>query len=664
MNSETKKGFFTRLKEFFIGKARNPLDRSVFQHISLIAFFAWVGLGADGVSSSCYGPPEAFLALGKHHYLGILVALATVITIFIITESYSQIVELFPTGGGGYIVASKLLAPQIGVVSGCALIIDYLLTITLSTASGADALFSFLPATFLSYKLWFAVAILIVLIFLNLRGVKESVTVLMPIFLVFIITHALVIIYAISTNLFGLPAVVHTTVSDVRSTVSELGWIGMFLLIMRAYSLGAGTYTGIEAVSNGLPILREPKVETAKKTMRYMMISLISIVLGLMFAYAFYRIEPQFGKTINAVLFEKITGGWGWPGIAFVLTTLISEAAILFVASQAGFIDAPRVLSNMAADRWAPKRFALLSDRLVTMNGILIIGIASLILMIATNGSVGYLVVLYSINVFITFSLSQLGMVRHWWQARQTEKKWLGKLSVNGIGLILTLFILFMVIVLKFYEGGWITLLITGLLASGMFIIKMNYTASDERIAKLDYMVEEVEASQPVREIPVCKKCEFDPKNRTAIVLVKDFNAAGLKTIFHIFPSFWSEFNNFVFIQVGLIDAAAFRGSEELDHVKRKVEGELSRYVNLMRRHGYHAEGEALYGIDTVEEIKKIIPKLTERYPNSTYFGGQIIFPRRALLSRLLHNSTLFSLQRQLYKMGIHLYVLPVELVV
>jgi amino acid transporter len=658
-----KPSLLGRLKNIFIGEARNPLDRSVFQHISLIAFFAWVGLGADGLSSSCYGPPEAFITLGKHHFLGLLVALATAVTIFVIAESYSQIVELFPTGGGGYIVASHLLSPAVGMFSGCALLIDYILTITLSIASGADAIFSLLPPDWLIWKVPFALLALIILIILNLRGVKESVMVLMPIFMVFVLTHAFVIIYALVTHLLNLPEVARATAVDIRSSTSELGFLGMIFLLLRAYSMGAGTYTGIEAVSNGLPILKEPKVQTAKNTMKYMVISLASVVLGLMFAYALFKVEPVAGKTINAVLFERVAGDWGLAGLIFIMVTLMSEGAILFVAAQAGFIDGPRVLSNMAADRWVPKRFALLSDRLVTMNGVLIMGVSAIVLMIATNGSVGYLVVLYSINVFITFCLSQLGMVKHWWEARATVKNWLGKLSINGIGLLLTGFILVSVVVVKFFEGGWITLLITGTLAALMLVIKQSYKATDRQIKKMETLVDEVEASQPVREIPVHAAAPFDPTSKTAVVLVKDFSAVGIKTIMHIFPSFLADFHNFVFVQVGLIDAAAFKGTEELDRVKKKVEDELGRYVHLMRRHGYHTEGVALYGIDTGEELEKYIPQMLERYPNSTLFGGQIMFPRRDILSGLLHNYTLFSVQRQLYnKLGVHLYVLPVEL--
>ena len=134
-----------KIKRVFIGSARSINDPGIFHKLSLIAFFAWVGLGSDGLTSSCYGPEQAFLALQGHIFLGVFVALATVVTIFIISMSYSQIIELFPGGGGGYLVASKLLSPTAGMVSGCALLVDYVLTITLSIASGADAIFSFFP---------------------------------------------------------------------------------------------------------------------------------------------------------------------------------------------------------------------------------------------------------------------------------------------------------------------------------------------------------------------------------------------------------------------------------------------------------------------------------------------------------------------------------------
>ncbi|MCE1190297.1 MAG: amino acid permease, partial [Ignavibacteria bacterium] len=162
-----KNGLIHKLKTTLIGDARDFNDKKIFHQLSLIAFLAWIGLGSDGLSSSCYGPEEAFRALGNHPYLGVFVAIASAITIFVISASYSQIIELFPTGGGGYLVASKLLSPFMGMVSGCALVIDYVLTITLSIASGAAAIFSFLPPSMADYRLTFALVGVVILIILN-----------------------------------------------------------------------------------------------------------------------------------------------------------------------------------------------------------------------------------------------------------------------------------------------------------------------------------------------------------------------------------------------------------------------------------------------------------------------------------------------------------------
>ena len=188
---------------------------------------------------------------------------------------------------------------------------------------------------------------------------------------------------------------------------------------------------------------------------------------------------------------ERLTSTWPHSiASTFVLVTLASEGALLFIAAQAGFLDGPRVLANMALDRWFPSRFANLSDRLVTQNGILLMGAAALVMMIITRGSVGLLVVLYSINVFITFSLSQLGMVRHWWQVRASEPQWRRKLALNGFGLALTTFILVSLTVVKFAEGGWATLLVTALLSIGAVGIRRHYRGVTAQLRRLVTIVE------------------------------------------------------------------------------------------------------------------------------------------------------------------------------
>src|SRR5271166_101799 len=206
-----------KLKAALIGKSRDLSDQSLFHKLSLIAFFAWVGLGADGLSSSCYGPEETFKALNGHIYLSLLVAAASVVTVFVISASYSQIIELFPTGGGGYLVASKLLSPTVGVVSGCALIGDYILTIALSVASGADAVFSMLPVEWQAWKLKFSLALVVFLMLLNLRGAKESVVLWVPVFFVFVLSYTFAIIWAICEHFRELPDIAHGMVADVQS---------------------------------------------------------------------------------------------------------------------------------------------------------------------------------------------------------------------------------------------------------------------------------------------------------------------------------------------------------------------------------------------------------------------------------------------------------------
>ncbi|MEW6719172.1 MAG: APC family permease, partial [Thermodesulfobacteriota bacterium] len=467
----TRESLSQRAKRIFLGTPRDIFDPKIFHHVSLIAFFAWVGLGADGISSSAYGPEEAYLALGSHPVLALFVAAATVLTVFIICASYSQIIEAFPSGGGGYIVASKLLGEKAGVVSGSALVIDYVLTITVSVAAGADAIFSFLPADWHPHKFEFIALVLGLLIWLNLRGVKESVLALTPIFMAFILTHAPLILYAIFRHLPDLPEVGGQLSADLGAASAEMGWLGVGALLLRAYTMGAGTYTGIEAVSNSMQTLREPRVQTGKRAMLYLAFSLAFMAGGIIVGYVLNGVSPVHGKTLNAVLFGGLVQDlWSGEGAKYLTAfVLFTEAVLLFVAAQTGFLGGPQVLSNMANDSYMPHRFAHLSERLVTKYGVYFMGGMAFLMLFITGGSVRYLVIMYSINVFLTFSMSQFGMVLHWWKDRETEPRWMHGIAVNGIGFALTASILCATVIMKFPEGGWITLLITGSFMAASF---------------------------------------------------------------------------------------------------------------------------------------------------------------------------------------------------
>lgn len=646
-----------RLKVLLLGSGRNPTDPGVFHHISLIPFLAWIGLGADGLSSSAYGPEETFLALQGHAFLGLFVALAVVATIFIISASYSQVVGLFPSGGGGYLVASKLLSPTVGMISGCALLIDYVLTIAISVASGADALFSMLPPEFWPFKLWFALAGVVGLTVLNLRGVKESILPLVPVFLLFVATHVAAIGWAVFSHLLAVEHVVSDAVSDAAAAHAEVGWMGMLFLMLRSYTLGAGTYTGIEAVSNGMSILREPRVRTARRTLLYMASSLAFVAFGLMLSYLLYRVEHVPGKTLNAVLFESIASSWGGFGPIFVVLALVSEAIILFAAAQAGFLDGPRILGNMAVDRWLPSRFRLLSDRLVTQNGIVLMGIAALVTVVLSGGSVKLLIVLYSINVFITFTLTQLGMVRHWWKHRGPG--WRRSIAISGSGLALCSTILVAVVVFKFHEGGWITLLITGLLALVAFGIRSHYRGTLHQIRELDRLVRMVDVRQeneePAPAIPP------DPSKRTAVILVNGFNGLGMHTFLNIPRMLGDTFANFVFVSVGVLDAGNYKGVEEIERLREETAKGLAQYVEFARRQEFGAEARWAVGIDPVEEIASIALELRKTYRQLVFFGGSLVFRRETTLTRLLHNNVVFAVQRRLYLEGVPFVILPVR---
>jgi len=638
-----------------IGRARDPLDPHVFHQISLVAFLAWVGLGADGLSSSCYGPEEAYRALGSHHFLALVLAGLMALTVFVISASYSQIIELFPTGGGGYLVATRLLGSGAGLVSGCALVIDYVLTIAVSIASGADAVFSLLPPGAQRYELVAAACVVGLLIVMNLRGVKESVRILLPIFLMFLVTHAVVIVAAIVSNAGAAPAIVADSYRESRAAAGAIGYGGLFFLLMRAYSLGGGTYTGIEAVSNGLQILREPQVETARRTMRYMALSLAAVSSGILVSYMLVGVVHVPHKTLNAVLIERVSAGWPAAG-AFVLLTLVSEGALLFVAAQAGFLDGPRVLANMAIDSWVPRRFYQLSERLVTENGIVLMGGAALAILLYTGGSVSMLVTLYSINVFLTFSLSQLGMCVHWWQERATEPMWKQRLAINGLGLLMTGSILAATVTLKFAAGGWLTVLLTSTFVAVCIWIKRHYDQAQQAVCRLDDILTTV----PVVSSGVVPPAR-DPQAPTAVFLVNGYNGLGIHAMLAVPRLFGAHFKNFVFVTAGVIDSSRFKGAAEVGNLRASTTEALEKYVQLARSGGLHAEYWYGLGTDAIEEVEKLCECVAQTFPRAVFFAGKLVFAEENLLTRLLHNQAAHTLQRRLQFKGLQMVVLPVR---
>jgi amino acid transporter len=660
MNQESSAvngSLFNRMIRAIFGSPKYLKDPHLFHKMSLIPVLAWVGLGADGLSSSSYGPEEAYRALGSHTYLAVLLGAATAVTVFIISYAYSRIIEHFPHGGGGYIVATHMLGEKAGVVSGSALLVDYVLTITISIAACADALFSYVPAHLQHAKITFACVLAVLLIVLNIRGIKESVTIMAPIFLVFVITHLVLLLDGVFTHTDKIAPLAHDFQAGLSHDISSIGLFGIMMLFLRAYSLGGGTYTGIEAVSNGLQIMREPRVQTGKRTMIYMATSLAFTAGALFLCYSLMGIRPVEGKTLNAVLADGLFAHWPMGStIAFV--TIFSEGALLLLAAQAGFVDGPRVMSNMAVDSWFPHRFAALSVRLTMRNGIVLMGTAAIALLLYTKGSVSALVVMYSINVFLTFSLSQLGMSRFYIQRRHEDPQWIRHLFVHLVGLILCATILVITTIEKFMEGGWLTLLITSVVIGCCYLIKGHYLSVRKGMAQLDEALLDFPTSGPInRALP----SNTEP---TAIQLVSAYSGFGVHTLLSIVTTFPKTYKNVIFVGVAVIDSGSFKGAEELEALEAAAKAGLEKYVDLARRLGFAADYRMAVGTDVVESAVDICKELGEEFPRSTVFTGQLTFKLEKFYHRMLHNETAFSIQRRLQWNGLTTVILPIRVAI
>jgi amino acid transporter len=666
-----------RLRHAIIGAPKDVKDPHAFHKLSLVALLAWVGLGADGLSSSSYGPDEAFRALvddqGRFHTgLAVFLAAATALTVFIISYGYSRIIEQFPSGGGGYVVASKILGPRVGVISGAALLVDYVLTITISISSGADAIFSFLPSL-VPYKLAFAFAGLALLTVMNLRGVKESVTAIAPIFGLFVVTHAIALVFTIGSHATELGAVSHEVRHSVSDTWKQLGSMGALLIFVRAYSMGGGTYTGIEAVSNGLQMMREPRVQTAKRTMVLMATSLAITAGGILLCYLLVGLTPNLprDKTLNAFLLERVAGHWSIGGFhfgsGFVIAALLSEGALLFVAAQAGFLDGPRVMANMATDSWLPHRFSALSERLTMRNGVVLMAVAAGLALAYTGGDVTRLVVMYSINVFVTFSLSNIAMTVFWIRHRKDDPTWWRHLPAHITATILCVTILTITVLEKFAEGGWLTLLITAALTVFCFLVKRHYGLVIQAIRRLDHELPGPEAGEHAmalysNDIVAAEAGDPDPRQPVAVLFVGGYGGLGRHALLTMLRMFPGHFKGVVFVSIAVVDSDTFKGAREVEALEQRTQANLEQYCRFGRALGLPSACAYAVGIEVAVEAEKLGNDLLKRYPKALVVAGQLIFEEDTGWNRILHNETAFLIQRRLQHVGVPMIVLPVQL--
>ncbi len=358
------------------------------------------------------------------------------------------------------------------------------------------------------------------------------------------------------------------------------------------------------------------------------------------------------GMTLNAVLIHSLVDSWPIGHVVFLIT-MLSEGALLLVAAQAGFLGGPGVMSNMAVDNWLPRRFKNLSDRLVIKDGILVIGFAALFMLIYTKASVRLLVVMYSINVFLTFSLSQYGLIKHW--VAERGKGWVRKLLVPVVGFCLTAGILVITATIKFGEGGWVTMVITGGFILFCVWVHHHYGQTAQALKRLD----EILTDLPLPATASAVQKHIDQP--TAILMVNGYNGMGIHSFLAIHKSFPGYFKNFVFLTVGVIDTDRFKGVAEINDMKELLQRDLYRYVDLANKMGFYAESHLTLETDVTEGLEFLCQAERSKWPRKMFFTGQLVFERETIWNRMLHNQTAFALQRQLLFKGLEVVILPIR---
>jgi hypothetical protein len=391
-----------------------------------------------------------------------------------------------------------------------------------------------------------------------------------------------------------------------------------------------------------------------------MALSLSITAGGIILLYLLWDVAPvQTHETLNAQVFRSIIESMGLHGTAshlMLVIVLLFEGALLFVAANTGFLGGPAVLANMAVDRWVPNQFSALSSRLVTRNGVLLMGLAALAILVWTQGEVALLVVLYTVNVFITFTLSLLGLTNYWWKQRRDDEFAKRRLLLSSFALLITFAILVVIIVERFLQGGIVTLAITSVVVCTGLLIRRHYgwvrrlTRRFEREHR--WRMQDLDGPAPA----------IDPALPTAVFLVSANRGVGLHTVERVEKLFPEHFRNFVFVSVGIVDSESYGSEQSLTTLQYETRATLDALVNYVHVQGRAACWYDTYGNDRLLELEKLSLEVRDRFPNSVFFASRLVFETESWWNRWLHSQTPLAMQRLLNEHGVELVILPVTL--
>lgn len=461
-------------KRILIG---NPIETVREKHERLTKTAGLAVFSSDALSSVAYATEEILLALvlagtALVHF-AMPVAIGITALIAIVATSYFQTIHEYPSGGGAYIVAKENLGTYPGLVAGSALLIDYVLTVTVSISAGIAAITSAFPQL-RDHAVILCLAAIVFIMLMNLRGVKESGNAFaIPVY--FFVGSLLFLIAVGLMKYFSMPRPPSLPTQAVAAGFGgDAAMVLPAFVLMRAFASGCAALTGIEAVANGVRAFKPPEARNAGITLTWMAVILAVFFIGITFLADHYRIMPNEQETVLSQLAAAVfTRGTVYYAIQF------ATALILILAANTSFADFPRLSSIMATDRYLPRQLSTRGDKLVFSNGIFLLGLFSAVLIILFKGDTHALIPLYAVGVFTAFTLSQAGMVRHW--LRKRERGWARKTLINGTGTVTTAVVLVVIAVTKFMHGAWIVLFaIPGLVFMSMKIHQHYISIADQ----------------------------------------------------------------------------------------------------------------------------------------------------------------------------------------
>jgi amino acid transporter len=462
------------VKRLFVG---TPLPTAQSRHERLSKPTALAVFASDALSSTAYATEEILLVLvlagtvALSYSLPIGIAIAVLIAI--VVSSYRQTILAYPHGGGAYIVAKDNLGTYPALVAGGALLIDYVLTVAVSVAAGIAAVTSAVPWLF-PYRVVLCVTAVVMISLANLRGIRESGKLFAAPTYLFIASLFVLIAYGVAGAVFDFLGE-----APYQPHPPGLEGAGLFL-ILRAFASGCAALTGVEAVSDGVPAFKPPEAPNARRVLAWLGVILVTLFLGITYLAYDFGIAPRAHETVVSQLARHVFGG----GVLYYEIQFVTML-ILLLAANTSFADFPRLSFFLARDRFIPRQFATQGDRLVFSNGIVILGGVAVALLVFFRGDTHALIPLYAVGVFVSFTLSQAGMVRRWWRLR--GEGWWWRIGLNGVGAFATGVVMVTIAVTKFSHGAWIVVLLIPTLVAAFVVVHRHYDEVARQLSLDDY---------------------------------------------------------------------------------------------------------------------------------------------------------------------------------